>query len=134
MNAQVEIHFGIPVEQLTPEVRAALARLADENALLRAALAETRAQVGDLEEAAESDPATGLANERELARQLGRSVSQADRHGTPSALISIDIKGLKLISDHGRVAGDRAPMSPGCSRLIHQRPRRPHRRRFRDPA
>ena len=77
MNAQVEIPFGIPVEQLTPEVRAALARLADENALLRAALAETRAQVGDLEETSDSDPVTGLANERELERQLGRSVSQA---------------------------------------------------------
>ena len=109
MNAQVEIQYGIPAEQLTPEVRAALARLADENALLRAALAETRAQVGDLEESVDSDPVTGLANERELARQLGRSVSQANRHGTPSALISIDIKGLRQINErHGRVAGDAA--------------------------
>ena len=82
MNAQVEIQFGIPAEQLTPEVRAALARLADENALLRAALAETRAQVGELEEASDSDPVTGLANDRELARRarpLGQP-GQAPRH------------------------------------------------------
>src|SRR4029450_986882 len=107
MNALVEIQHGIPAEQVTPEVRAALARLADENALLRAALAETRAQVGDLEEASDSDTVTGLANERELERALGRSVSQANRHGTPSALISIDIKGLKLINEpQRRVCGD----------------------------
>ena len=109
MTARVDIGSGIPAEQLTPEVVEALKRLADENALLRAALAETRARVGDLEEASDVDPVTGLPNERELGRQLDRVVSQAERHGTPGALISIDLKGLGQINArHGRIAGDAA--------------------------
>jgi diguanylate cyclase (GGDEF)-like protein len=109
MNAPVDVHGSIPADQLTPEVREALARLADENALLRAALAEARARVGDLEEVADSDPVTGLPGMRELERQLGRAVGQADRHGTPAALITIDLKGLAAINArHGRIAGDAA--------------------------
>ncbi|MGZ8310930.1 MAG: GGDEF domain-containing protein [Allosphingosinicella sp.] len=109
MTVRVQFDSHIPAEQLTPEVRAALARLADENALLRAALAEARAQVGDLEEAADSDPVTGLPSSRELERQLDRAIGQADPHGTPAALISIDLKGLKAINQHhGHVAGDAA--------------------------
>ena len=109
MTARVEIDGGIPAEQLTPEVREALQRLADENALLRAALAETRARIGDLEDASEVDPVTGLPNERELANQLERVVSQAERHGTPAAMITIDLKGLRRINErHGRIAGDAA--------------------------
>ena len=109
MSAVVDIAGGIPAEQLTPEVREALARLADENALLRAALTETKARLGEAEAVADIDPVTGLANERELDRQLERAVSQAHRHGTPAALISIDLKGLDAINErHGRLAGDAA--------------------------
>ncbi|MDQ8756108.1 GGDEF domain-containing protein [Sphingosinicella sp. LHD-64] len=92
-----------------PDVREELARLADENALLRAALAETRARLGDLEEAVDSDPLTGLANERAFRRELDRVVRQAQRHGTPAALLSIDLKALKrLNAERGRIAGDAA--------------------------
>jgi len=109
MTAHTRPELGIPEEQLTPEVNEALNRLADENAMLRAALAETRARVGDLEDSADSDPLTGLPNGRELAHQLERVVSQAGRHGTPAALITIDLKGLKGINErHGRLAGDAA--------------------------
>jgi len=109
MTARAEIDGAIPAEQLTAEVREALARLADENALLRAALAESRERIGDLEAASDIDPVTGLANDRELARQLERAVSQAERHGTPAALLTIDLKDLKGINDrHGRIAGDAA--------------------------
>ena len=109
MTVPGEFGHGIPAEQLTPEVRAALARLADETALLRAALAETRSRLGDLEESSDVDAVTGLPSDRELERQLERAVSQAVRHGTPAALLSIDLKGLKGINErHGRVAGDAA--------------------------
>ena len=42
MTARARLDSGIPEEHLTPEVIEALNRLADENAMLRAALAETR--------------------------------------------------------------------------------------------
>ena len=46
---------------------------------------------------------------RQFARELERVLSQAARHGTPAALISVDLKDLKSINDgHGRVAGDAA--------------------------
>jgi diguanylate cyclase (GGDEF)-like protein len=109
MTVRTEFPGGIPAEQLTPEVSEALSRLAEENALLRAALAEARARVGDLEESSEVDPVTGLPNERELSRALERVVSQSERHGTPAAMISIDVKGLAAINErHGRIAGDAA--------------------------
>src|ERR1051325_520058 len=91
------------------EARDALARLNDENALLRAALAEARARLGEAEETAGRDPLTALMDPRQFARELERVRSQAARPGTPAALISVDLKDLKSINDgHGRVAGDAA--------------------------
>lgn len=107
MTARAEFSGSAGFESAAPDVRQALTRLADENALLRAALAETRARVGDLEEAVDSDLVTGLANERAFRKALDRVVGQARRHGTPAALLSIDVKGLRAINArHGRIAGD----------------------------
>lgn len=101
--------IDIPAEQITPEVRDALTRLADENALLRASLAETRDRLGELEDSADNDPLTGLPNERRFRRELDRIVSQANRHGTPAALLSIELAGLGAINErHGQLAGDAA--------------------------
>ena len=109
MTAQPEFARKIPAEPASPEAQDALSRLADENALLRAALAEMRDRIGLLEDSADSDPLTGLPNERECRQQLERVVSQAERHGTPAALLSIDIRGLKQINErYGHVAGDAA--------------------------
>ncbi|MEA3031161.1 MAG: hypothetical protein QOG13_2486 [Sphingomonadales bacterium] len=91
------------------EAREALSRLNDENALLRAALAEARARLGEAEETTGRDPLTFLLDPRQFARELERVLSHAARHGTPAALISVDLKDLKSINEgHGRVAGDAA--------------------------
>jgi diguanylate cyclase (GGDEF)-like protein len=91
------------------EAREALLRLNDENALLRAALAEARARLGEAEDSSGRDPLTALMDPRQFARELERVLSQAARHGTPAALISVDLKDLKSINEgHGRVAGDAA--------------------------
>lgn len=109
MTVRAEIEGAVPAEQLTPEVREALGRLADENALLRAALAEMRARIGELEDTAETDPLTGLANGRQFRAQLERAVGQAERHGTPAALLLIDLNGLRALNEsHGQIAGDAA--------------------------
>jgi diguanylate cyclase (GGDEF)-like protein len=92
-----------------PEARAELSRLNDENALLRAALAEARARLGEAEEASGRDPLTALLDPRQFRIELERVLSQSSRHGTPAALISVDVSDLKAINDgHGRVAGDAA--------------------------
>jgi diguanylate cyclase (GGDEF)-like protein len=92
-----------------PEARAELSRLNDENALLRAALAEARTRLGEAEDSAGRDPLTALLDPRQFRIELERVLSHAARHGTPAALISVDVSDLKAINDgHGRVAGDAA--------------------------
>jgi diguanylate cyclase (GGDEF)-like protein len=86
-----------------------IAALADENALLRASLAEMRERLGDLERLADTDTLTPLPNRRRFERELERAVSQASRHGTPAAVLYIDLNGLKRVNDrHGHMAGDAA--------------------------
>lgn len=88
--------------------RDALSRLKDENALLRAALSEARAQLGEAEENAGRDPLTTLVDPRQFRIELERVLSHTARHGTPAALLSVDVD-VKTINDsHGRVAGDAA--------------------------
>jgi diguanylate cyclase (GGDEF)-like protein len=91
------------------DAREALQRLNDENALLRAALADARTQLGEAEEQAGRDPLTSLADARHFRAELERVVSQAARHQIPAALISVDVDDLKAVNEgHGRVAGDAA--------------------------
>ena len=93
----------------TREAREALQRLNDENALLRAALADARAQLGEAEAVSGRDPLTELADARKFRGELERVVSQAGRHKIPAALISVDVDDLKAVNEgHGRVAGDAA--------------------------
>ena len=83
--------------------------LADENALLRASLAEMRERLGELEQIADSDTLTPLPNRRRFLRELDRVVSQANRHGTPAAVLYVDLDSLKSINDaYGHFAGDAA--------------------------
>ncbi len=96
-------------QQPAREAREALSRLTDENALLRAALAEARAQLGEAEENAGRDPLTALLDPRQFRAELERVLSQAARHGTPAALLSVELTDIKSINDgHGRIAGDAA--------------------------
>ena len=108
MTAQGSIS-GVPVEDLTPGVQAELSRLSDENALLRASMAELRARLEEMERSSEKDALTGLPNRPSFMRALDRVVSQANRHGTPGALLYLDIDGLEAVNArHGQVAGDAA--------------------------
>ena len=80
-----------------------------ENALLRAALAEAQQRIRELEHRTDEDPLTGLANGRRFAGELERVVELVQRHGTPAALVSVDLRGFSQINQaHGRLAGDSA--------------------------
>lgn len=99
--------FGIGGGSAAPA--SASEQLATENALLRASLAEMRERVAELEQVADADTLTPLPNRRRFLRELERVVAQANRHGTPAALLAIDLNGLKAVNDqHGRFAGDAA--------------------------
>jgi diguanylate cyclase (GGDEF)-like protein len=82
-------------------------RLSAENALLRAALDDSKSKIAELEMLADSDTLTPIANRRAFLRELDRVMKNAARHGTQSALLFIDLDGLKAINDaHGHQAGD----------------------------
>jgi diguanylate cyclase (GGDEF)-like protein len=82
-------------------------RLAAENAVLRASLDEAQARIVELEMLADTDTLTPIANRRAFLRELDRVMKNAARHGTQSALLFVDLDGLKAINDaHGHHAGD----------------------------
>lgn len=92
----------------------AFARLAEENALLRASMGEMRARLDEMEQESERDALTGLPNRPSFLRALERTVSNANRHGTPAALLYLDIDGLDAINgSHGQIAGDAALIHVG---------------------
>ena len=85
------------------------ADLERENARLRATIAELEEQIERLERLADSDTLTPLANRRFFFRAVERAVAQLARHGTPAALLFVDLDRLKQINDeHGHGAGDEA--------------------------
>ncbi len=99
----------ITSQEPAQDAREALARLHDENALLRAALADARAQLADVEEAPGSDPLTALMDVRQFSKELNRVLSACARHGTHAALLTVDIQALRSINErYGRVTGDAA--------------------------
>jgi diguanylate cyclase (GGDEF)-like protein len=68
------------------------------------ALAHLNAELAD--EAA-TDALTNLATRRHFSESLENAVSLARRHGSPLALVSLDLDGLKQINDStGHAAGD----------------------------
>jgi diguanylate cyclase (GGDEF)-like protein len=88
--------------------------LLDENALLRASIAELRERLAVAEQLADTDTLVPLPNRRCFVRELGRAVKQASRHGTPAAVLYIDLDSLKAINDqHGHFAGDAAIIHVG---------------------
>lgn len=108
VTAQTSITGGLPVD-LSSDVRESIARLSDENALLRAAMTDMRTRLEEMERASERDPLTGLPNRPSFMRALDRVVSNANRHGTPGALLYLDVDELEAINArHGQIAGDAA--------------------------
>ena len=82
-------------------------RLIDEIARLRAHVAQLEARVGELDQLAHQDSLVDLPNRRGFMRELERLVDQAKRYGEPSAMLFVDLDGLKMINDtFGHKAGD----------------------------
>jgi diguanylate cyclase (GGDEF)-like protein len=81
----------------------------DENALLRAALAEAQRRIGELEQRAESDSLTPLPTALRFRSELERVIGLAERHGTTAAIVGIELTNLaELHERHGHFAVDAA--------------------------
>jgi len=91
-------------EEERKQAAQALAHLNDELVAEAAALAEANAAITRI---AATDDLTGLANRRCFYEALEKAVSLARRHGSPLALVSVDLDGLKRVNDSaGHEAGD----------------------------
>jgi len=67
----------------------------------------TEEQLSSAAHLANHDPLTGLANRRLLGETLGRELARARRHGTPLALVALDLDKFKAYNDErGHAAGD----------------------------
>ncbi|HEX8572528.1 MAG TPA: GGDEF domain-containing protein [Allosphingosinicella sp.] len=97
MSKHASDFAGLPVEA------------ADENALLRAALAEAQKRISELERSSESDPLTPLPSARRFRAELERVVGLAERHGTTAAVVGIELTGLATVEERfGHFASDAA--------------------------
>ena len=82
---------------------------AAENAILRAALADAQQRIRTLEEGAETDGLTGLADGRRFARALERVAGVSTRHGTAAAVVAVELQGLGAIeAAHGPMGAEAA--------------------------
>ncbi len=80
-----------------------------ENRRLRNEMAVLRARLCELERLADTDTLTPLPNRRAFLRETDRVVRSVTRHGTPAAVMFVDVDGLKRINDAwGHAAGDAA--------------------------
>jgi diguanylate cyclase (GGDEF)-like protein len=80
-----------------------------EIARLRATVARLERQVGELDRLAHHDPLVPLPNRRGFERQLAGLIDRLERYGDSSALLFIDVDGLKMVNDsYGHDAGDAA--------------------------
>jgi diguanylate cyclase (GGDEF)-like protein len=81
----------------------------DENALLRAALAEAQRRISELEQRSESDSLTPLPTALRFRSELERVVGLAERHRTHAAVVGIELTNLPAIHErHGHFAVDAA--------------------------
>ena len=100
---------GVGEAEITPKLRQAIMGLMAEVDTLRRELGEARQRIGYLERLADEDPLMPIANRRAFVRELTRMMSFAQRYGTPSSIVYIDINDMKWINDqNGHAAGDAA--------------------------
>jgi len=101
--------LGIPPEEMTARVQKAILGLMEEVDNLRRELDHTNRRLRDMEDMADTDAMLPIPNRRAFVRELNRMISFAERYGTPSTLMFIDLNDMKKINDtYGHEAGDKA--------------------------
>jgi len=100
---------GIPPEEMTERVQRAILGLMEEVDSLRQELDKTNRRLREMEDVADTDTLLPIPNRRAFIRELNRMISFAERYGTPSTLMFIDLNDMKHINDtYGHEAGDKA--------------------------
>lgn len=92
-----------------PEFTGVPVEAEEENALLRAALAEAQQRIHELEKNVEADHLTPLPGARRFRTELERVIGLCARHGTTAAVVTLELTALgRLRDEHGHFAADAA--------------------------
>src|SRR4051812_44427423 len=84
-------------------------RLLEEIDQLRGKVAHLQERVEQLDQLAHQDTLVNLPNRRGFMRALERFIDRGSRYGEQSAMLYVDLDGLKMINDSfGHRAGDQA--------------------------
>lgn len=85
------------------------AAMADEIARLRIEVARLEAKVTELDGLAHCDALVPLSNRRGMLRELETMIARHERHGSPAAVLFVDLDDLKVLNDSfGHGGGDAA--------------------------
>jgi diguanylate cyclase (GGDEF)-like protein len=85
------------------------AELLEEIARLRSKIDRLETRVAELDQLAHRDALVPLANRRGMLRELQTMIARNARHGTPAAILFVDLDGLKILNDSfGHMGGDAA--------------------------
>jgi diguanylate cyclase (GGDEF)-like protein len=104
---QALANLGLQASELTPAVRAALARLSDQVKALQADRARLNQKLREAEDLADADTLVPVFNRRAFVRELTRVISFAARYGVQASVVYFDLDGFKQINDRfGHAAGD----------------------------
>ncbi len=101
--------LGIPPEEMTSKVQAAIMSLMAEVDSMRRELELAHRKISELEKLADLDGLIAISNRRAFVREMTRMISYSQRYGINSSLIYLDLNDLKMINDtYGHSAGDAA--------------------------
>ena len=90
----------------------------EEIARLRADVARLEAKVEELDQLAHRDALVPLANRRGMLRELETMIARHERHGTPAAMLFVDLDDLKLLNDSFGHGGGDAALVHGRRKLL----------------
>ena len=83
--------------------------MAEEIGRLRQMVAHLESRVDELDQLAHRDALVPLANRRGMMRELETMIARHERHGTPAAVLFVDLDDLKILNDSfGHGGGDAA--------------------------
>lgn len=83
--------------------------MAAEIERLRGHVAKLEQRVAELDRLAHDDPLVRAVNRRGMTRELERMIANRHRHGTPAAMLFVDLDDLKILNDSfGHQGGDAA--------------------------
>ncbi len=101
--------MDIAPAEMNDKVRGAIMVLLEEVSALRGELEAAQARLAEMELLVDQDPLIPIHNRRAFVREMSRLISFAQRYGTPSSLVYLDLNEIKKVNDQlGHAAGDQA--------------------------